>query len=140
MPAVRLGATLAALLLVAAPSIGTADPIANRDRRLYEEGAPALFVDVRTAGERTQRGRLARALWVSLGAQRDVSPPDAARLAEEVLRAVHGDRNRSIALVCEQSVKAASAAAALRALGFRQVRVVAGGLWAGEPWLAFHFE
>jgi rhodanese-related sulfurtransferase len=142
VPAARLGATLATiLLLVAAPSTGTADRIANRDAaRWYETGAPVVFVDLRSAGERAQGGRLARALWAPLGAARDVSARDAARLGEEVLRAVAGDRTRTVVLVCAEGVKAFAAAAALRASGFQSVLVVEGGLWAGEPWLAFDLE
>ena len=99
-----------------------------------------LFVDLRTAGERAQDGRLARALWVPLRASRDVSARDAARLVEEVLRAAAGDRTRTVILVCAEGVKALAAAAALRAGGFQSVLVVEGGLWAGEPWLAFDLE
>jgi len=143
--ALRLGATLAAMLLVAAPSPVAADrfagSIVNRDAaRWYEAGSPALFVDLRTAGERAQDGRLARALWVPLRAARDVSARDAARLAHEVLRAAAGDKTRTLVLVCAEGVKALAAAEALRANGFRSVLVVEGGLWAGEPWLAFDLE
>ena len=42
--------------------------------------------------------------------------------------------------VCELGVKAAAAADALLARGFRTVLSVDGGLWAGEPWLAFELE
>jgi rhodanese-related sulfurtransferase len=146
VPEGRLGVLLAAMLfLVAAPSHVTADrpagSIANRDAaRWYEQGVPALFVDLRTAGERAQGGRLARALWVPLRAARDVSARDAARLGDEVLRAVAGDRTRTIVLVCAEGVKAFAAAAALRTNGFESVLVVQGGLWAGEPWLAFDLE
>src|SRR5512134_3573667 len=121
------------LCLFAAPSHVAADrfagSIANRDAaRWYEQGAPALFVDLRTAGERAQGGRLARALWVPLHAARDVSARDAVRVGD--------DRSRTIVLVCAEGVKALAAAAALRTNGFRSVLVVEGGLWAGEPWLA----
>jgi len=133
------------LLLLAAPSPVAADRFAgsipNRDAaRWYESGAPVFFVDLRTAGERAQGGRLARALWVPLRAARDVSERDAARLADEVLRAVAGDRSRTLVLVCAEGVKALVAAEALRANGFQSVLVVQGGLWAGEPWLAFDLE
>jgi rhodanese-related sulfurtransferase len=133
------------MMLLAAPSPFAADrfagSIANRDAaRWYEEGSPALFVDLRTAGERAQAGRLARALWVPLRAARDVSARDAARLGDEVLRAVAGDRTRTVVLVCAEGVKALTAAEALRASGFQSVLVVEGGLWAGEPWLAFDLE
>jgi rhodanese-related sulfurtransferase len=136
---------LAALVLCAVPSLLAADSvggsIANREAaRWYESGAPALFVDLRTAGERAHGGRLARALWVPLRAARDVSAPDAALLGDEVLRAVAGDRARTVVLVCAEGVKARAAAEALRAGGFRSVLVVEGGLWAGEPWLAFDLE
>ena len=132
------------VLLLAAPSPVAADRLAgsipNRDAaRWYESGAPVLFVDLRAAGERAG-GRLARALWVPLRAARDVSERDAARLADEVLRAVAGDRTRTLALVCAEGVKALAAAEALRANGFQSVLVVEGGLWAGEPWLAFDLE
>jgi rhodanese-related sulfurtransferase len=146
VPEGRLGVLLAAMLcLFAAPSHVAADrfagSIANRDAaRWYEQGAPALFVDLRTAGERAQGGRLARALWVPLRAARDVSARDAVRLGDEVLRAVAGDRTRTIVLVCAEGVKALAAAEALRTNGFRSVLVVEGGLWAGEPWLAFDLE
>jgi rhodanese-related sulfurtransferase len=133
------------VLLLAAPSPVAADRfagrIANRDAAgWYEGGAPALFVDLRTAGERAQGGRLARALWVPLRAARDVSERDAARLADEVLRAVAGDRTRTLVLVCAEGVKALAAAEWLRNNGFQSVLVVEGGLWAGEPWLAFDLE
>ena len=145
VPALRLGAMLAALLLLAGPSVPAAEriagSIANRDAaRWYESGAPALFVDLRSAGERSQGGRLARALWVPLRAARDVSAQDAARLGDAVLRAVAGDRTRTIVLFCAEGVKAIPAAEALRASGFQSVLVVEGGLWAGEPWLAFDLE
>lgn len=141
MPGARLGATFAALLLVAASSTGAADRIANRDAaRWYEEGAPVLFVDLRTAGERAQGGRLARALWVPLRAAHDLPAGDTTRFGEEVLRAVAGDRTRTVVLVCAEGVKALVAAEALRRSGFRSVLVVEGGLWAGEPWLAFDLE
>jgi rhodanese-related sulfurtransferase len=135
----------AMLVLLAAPSRVAADrfagSISNRDAaQWYTNGAPALFVDLRTAGERAQGGRLARALWVPLRAARDVSAPDAALLGDEVLRAVAGDRARTVVLVCAEGVKARAAAEALRAGGFRSVLVVEGGLWAGEPWLAFDLE
>jgi hypothetical protein len=47
------------MLVLAAPSVVAADrlagSIANRDAaRWYENGSPALFVDLRTAGERAQ--------------------------------------------------------------------------------------
>jgi rhodanese-related sulfurtransferase len=133
------------MLVLAAPSVVAADrlagSIANRDAaRWYENGSPALFVDLRTAGERAQAGRLARAIWVPLRAARDVSSQDAARLADEVLRAVASDRSRTVVLVCAKGVKALAAAEALRASGFQSVLVVEGGLWAGEPWLAFDLE
>jgi rhodanese-related sulfurtransferase len=137
---------LAAMLVVlAAPSHVAADPfagsISNRDAaHWYTNGAQALFVDLRTAGERAQGGQLARALWVPLRAARDVSARDGARLGEEVLRAVAGDRTHTVVLVCAQGIKAIAAAAALRAAGFQAVFVVEGGLWAGEPWLAFDLE
>jgi rhodanese-related sulfurtransferase len=138
-------ALAATVLLLAAPSPVAADrfagSIANRNAaRWYETGSPALFVDLRTAGERAHGGRLARALWVPLRAARDVSERDAARLADEVLRAVAGDRTRTLVLVCAEGVKALAAAAALRTSGFQSVLVVEGGLWAGEPWLAFDLE
>jgi rhodanese-related sulfurtransferase len=133
------------VLLIAAPSPVAADriagSIANRDAaRWYETNAWALFVDLRTAGERAQGGRLTKALWVPLGAARDVSARDAARLADEVRRAVAGDRSRTLVVVCAEGVKALAAAESLRAHGFRSVLVVEGGLWAGEPWLAFDLE
>jgi rhodanese-related sulfurtransferase len=77
---------------------------------------------------------------VPLHAARDVSARDAVRLGDEVLRAVAGDRSRTIVLVCAEGVKALAAAEALRTNGFRSVLVVEGGLWAGEPWLAFDLE
>ena len=58
----------------------------------------------------------------------------------EVLRAAAGDKTRTLVLVCAAGVKALAAAEALRANGFRSVHVVEGGLWAGEPWLAFDLE
>jgi rhodanese-related sulfurtransferase len=133
------------MLCLAAPFLVTADRlaghIANRDAaEWYERGSPALFVDLRTPGERAQHGRLARALWVPLGAARDVTGPDAARLADEVLRAVAGDRTRTLVLVCAEGVRSIAAAEALRTHGFQSVLVVEGGLWAGEPWLAFDLE
>jgi rhodanese-related sulfurtransferase len=141
----RLGALLAALALAAVPALPAADPasgsIPNRDAaRWYEQGAPVLFVDLRTHGERAQSGRLARALWVPLQAMRDVPAGDVARLGAEVRRAAGGDQGRTIVLVCQEGVKARAAAGVLRASGFRSVLVVEGGLWAGEPWLAFDLE
>lgn len=143
--AARLAATLAAMLCLAALSPVAADRlaghIANRDAaEWYEQGSPALFVDLRTSRERAQHGRLARALWVPLDAARDVTKPEAARLADEVLRAAAGDRTRTHVLVCAEGVKALAAAEALRTSGFQSVFVVEGGLWAGEPWLAFDLE
>ena len=61
-------------------------------------------------------------------------------LADRVLRAVDGDPRRTIVMVCAKGVTAANGAAALRVRGFRRVLVVEGGLWAGEPWLAFELE
>lgn len=136
-----LGAAVAGLLLLAAPiSTGADAPIARlanaEAARWYHDGSPALFVDLRTAGERAQGGRLARALWVPLGG----NGRDNARLVDAVVRAVHGDRVRMVVLVCQAGVKAAAAAEALRAHGFAAALVVEGGLWAGEPWLAFELE
>lgn len=65
---------------------------------------------------------------------------DAALLADEVLRAVDGDRTWIVVVVCELGVKAVAAADALRAHGFGTVLAVEGGLWAGDPWLAFELE
>jgi rhodanese-related sulfurtransferase len=129
------------LCLLAAPiptgAEGSVVRLANAEAaRWYHDGAPALFVDLRTAGERAQGGRLARALWVPLLA----NGRDTARLVDAVLRAVDGDRTRTIVLVCQEGVKAAAAAEALRAGGFAAALVVEGGLWAGEPWLAFELE
>ncbi len=142
VPAIWPGMTLTAMLLLAAAPFATAaDRIANAEAaRWYHEGSPALFVDLRTAGERAQGGRLARALWIPLRADGGIRGPDAARLADEILRAAEGDRLRTVVLVCELGVKAAAAADALLARGFRTVLSVDGGLWAGEPWLAFELE
>ena len=133
------------MLVLAVPSLVAADRLAGRIANLdaarwYEKGSPALFVDLRTPGERAQSGRLARALWVPLRAARDVSERDAVQLADEVLRAVAGDQTRTLVLVCAEGVKALAAAEALRTKGFRSVLVVEGGLWAGEPGLAFDLE
>jgi rhodanese-related sulfurtransferase len=139
--AARLGVVVAAALCLLAPLPTGADGpgmrVANEEAaRWYRDGAPALFVDLRTPAERGQGGRLARALWVPVGA----NGRETARLAEAVLRAVEGDRARTLVLVCQEGVKAATAAEALRARGFSTVLVVDGGLWAGEPWLAFELE
>jgi rhodanese-related sulfurtransferase len=140
--AARLGAAVAGLLfLLAAPIPTGADASAVRlanaqAARWYQDGSPALFVDLRTPGERAQGGRPARALWVPLGG----NGRDNARLVDAVLRAVDGDRARAIVLVCREGVKAAAAAEALQAHGFAAAVVVDGGLWAGEPWLAFELE
>jgi rhodanese-related sulfurtransferase len=79
-------------------------------------------------------------LWVPIHAAGGFSAQDATLLTDAVLRAVDGDRSRTIVVVCEQGVKAAAGAAALRVRGFRTVLAVEGGLWAGEPWLAFELE
>ena len=122
----------------------TASPGASRTatrRAGTRRVSPALyFVDLRTAANARRAGASPGRCWVPLRAARDVSERDAARLADEVLRAVAGDRTRTLILVCAEGVKALAAAAALRTSGFQSVLVVEGGLWAGEPWLAFDLE
>lgn len=123
------------LILVAWPA--SAEVLTAKDARARAQAGALTIIDIRLPVEWAETGLPKGGEGVSLQdpATLQIRP----EFADDVLRAVGGDRNRPIALICARGNRSELATALLTHAGFTEVNDISEGMIGGDNgpgWLA----
>ncbi len=130
-------AILIAIALLLAPAAAQAESLGAADAKRLAERGELTLIDVRLPIEWARTGLPEGALALSLQNPRTLEPRPG--FVEDVLKAVAGERDRPIALICATGQRSAYAVDLLEQSGFTDVHHIAEGMIGsrdGPGWLA----